>query len=159
MAHGVGASTMPAPAGSVIGTRLWFVQDALNYVRWPPLHLVIDMSQVRPDNAQADELHPTQEQYEDDQRRETARHTARIDEPNDDLNHDRHEGHCNREEAEPRDQVERDIGEREDGLACPLYVSQERVRGAAEHPLRPHHELFLEKHTVGTPGHPLVLLC
>src|SRR5260370_4769232 len=81
---------MPGTLGSLIGARLRLVQDAFDNERWASLHLVVDVSKVRPDDAQADQLHSTKEQDEDDQRGEAARHTRRIDQPDDDLRSEEH---------------------------------------------------------------------
>src|SRR5258708_1978724 len=107
MAQGVGASTTTDPVGSVIRTGLRLVENVLDYVRRPALDLVIYVSQVGADDAQAEELRTAEEEDEDDQGGEAARHTAWVDEADHDLEHYRDECQGNYEQAQPCDQVQR----------------------------------------------------
>ena len=69
------------------------------------------MGEVRPNDAQAEQLNAADEQDKDDEGREPRRNALRRDEPGDDLKYDSQDRDDDREECEARDDVQRHVRE------------------------------------------------
>ena len=72
--------------------------------------------------AEAQELDPAEEEHHDEERREALRRERGIDEPEDDLRECSNDRDADRYERQPGDQIQRRVGERQDGAPRPLDV-------------------------------------
>src|SRR5712692_6544191 len=66
MAQRVGLRTTSRRDESVIHASFWLVEDTLHDVGRPAFHLIVDVRQIGADNAEADQLHASKEEDQDD---------------------------------------------------------------------------------------------
>ena len=116
------AAVASSSSSPILVPRRRGVQDALDDVWRTSLDLVVDMRQVRPDDAEAGQLDAPEEQDHDDHRGEARRNKIGTEEPDEDLDDDPEHAHQDGQRREDGDQIQWRVREREDRLASPAQV-------------------------------------